>query len=236
MKDEDPRLAAARNNAAWCHAVARSHGAVGRFDEDAWTCPTRTPTYYPDAVTLADGVDPARLLARIDVASPGASVKDSFAALDLAPYGFKVLFDARWIARPAASPPPPADALRWARIAEAYGLAAWEEAWRGDDGPEGTFRPELLADPSIAVLAGRRDGRVVAGAVVHRAAGVLGVGNVFASSPDDSPWAGSIALASRLFLGLPLVGYESGDDLAAACRHGFRPIGGLRVWAHAGTG
>jgi hypothetical protein len=176
--------------------------------------------------------------------SPGASVKDSFAALDLAPYGFTVLFDAAWVARPAAPRPPPADGLRWERVADAHGLAAWEEAWRGDDGPAGTFRPALLDDPAIAVLAGRRDGRsdgrsdsrVVAGAVAHRAAGVLGLGNVFATSPDDSPWAGALALACRLVPGLPVVGYESGDDLAAARRHGFRPVGALRVWARAGTG
>jgi hypothetical protein len=93
---------AARNNAELCAAVARSHGVVGTFADDAWTAPARTPPLHPDAVTLVPGVAPRSLLARIDD-SDGASVKDSFHDLDLAPFGYRVLFDAEWIhRRPAA--------------------------------------------------------------------------------------------------------------------------------------
>ncbi|GAB3936384.1 hypothetical protein GCM10027614_12800 [Micromonospora vulcania] len=60
--------------------------------------------WYPDAVTLRPGVDVAALLRRID-AGPGASVKDSFADLDLADHGFRVLFDAEWIYRAPTDPP-----------------------------------------------------------------------------------------------------------------------------------
>jgi hypothetical protein len=35
-----------------------------------------------------------------------------------------------------------------------------------------------------------------------------------------------------LFPGLPLVGYERGDDLERARRVGFEEVGPLRVWAH----
>jgi hypothetical protein len=87
---------AARNNAELCALVAGG----GRFSDDAWTCPHRTPPLYPDAVTLVPGVEPTGLLDRIET-GPGASVKDSFADLDLAPSGFEVLFDATWITRPA---------------------------------------------------------------------------------------------------------------------------------------
>lgn len=47
--------------------------------------------------------DGTALVARIDTAAAGASVKDSFAGLDLTEAGFEVLFEARWIHRPAAA-------------------------------------------------------------------------------------------------------------------------------------
>ncbi|MCW2938571.1 MAG: hypothetical protein JWN00_1556 [Actinomycetia bacterium] len=93
--------ALARNNAQWCAAMSRSHGLPGEFTSEAWTAPSRTPMYYPDAVTLVPGADPAALTARIDTATPGASIKDSFADLDLTQAGFQILFEAQWIHRPA---------------------------------------------------------------------------------------------------------------------------------------
>ena len=89
---------AAANNAALCDTVARTHGLHGVFAHDAWTSPARTPLLYPDAVTLGSEVSAGEVLARIDCA-PGASIKDSFASLDLGAHGFDVLFDARWIAK-----------------------------------------------------------------------------------------------------------------------------------------
>ncbi len=84
---------AAYNNAVWCDTVCRARGIDGEFLDDAWVSPQRTPMYYPDAVTLSPQ---AEVLDRID-RSPGASVKDSFATLDLSAHGFSVLFDAQWI-------------------------------------------------------------------------------------------------------------------------------------------
>jgi hypothetical protein len=37
---------------------------------------------------------------------------------------------------------------------------------------------------------------------------------------------------NRLFPSLPVVGYEQGDNLVAAIRHGFAPVGKLRIWLH----
>ncbi len=104
--------AAARNNADWCAAVCRSHGIQGAFGAAAWTSADRTPRYYPDAITLHPGATPADLLPRIDTASVGCSVKDSFATLDLTPDGFTELFGAQWIHRPAGAPVPATPRLR----------------------------------------------------------------------------------------------------------------------------
>ncbi|GAA2325108.1 hypothetical protein GCM10010149_93110 [Nonomuraea roseoviolacea subsp. roseoviolacea] len=218
-------LEAARDNAAWCDAMCRAHGLPGRFTAHAWTNPRRTPPYYPDAVTLSPSATEAGVLGGID-AGPGASVKDSFAALDLTPYGFHVLFEARWLHRPAAPAPDPAGDVVWGRVRSASELREWERACFGGEA-DGLFPPSLLEE--TAILYGRRDGAVVCGCVLTLTGEAVGVSNVFASGCDDDPaWAGTVAQAARLFPGRDLVGYEA--DTAPAERHGFTPTGPLRVW------
>jgi hypothetical protein len=206
------------------------------FAPDAWTSGRRTPPLYPDAVTLDRGAAADRLLAGVDTASPGCSVKDSFAVLDLAPAGFGLLFEAQWIHRPAGEPEGrgagPGAALEWSAVTTAEGLAAWEAAW---DEATGLFGPALLRE-DIAFFAGRRDGRIVAGAAANAAGGAVGLSNLFARDPadTDAAWAGAVAAVAARWPELPVVGYESGDDLDAAVRAGFTPLGPLRVWLHTG--
>ncbi|MFD5387917.1 hypothetical protein ACFWMG_23795 [Streptomyces sp. NPDC127074] len=225
--------AAARNNAEWCAAMSRSHGVTGEFGTQAWAAPARTPLYYPDAVTLVPGADRAALVARIDTAAPGASVKDSFADLDLTEAGFQVLFEAQWIHRPA-SPPAAASDLAWTVADDPDTLRAWALAWDNGDGNADLFRPGLLQDPATSVLVGQSaDGRVVAGAVASRSDHVVGLSNVFAlDGGPDVAWPVVLDAVYRLFPTLPVVGYEQGDDLVAAIRHGFDPVGTLRIWLH----
>jgi hypothetical protein len=244
--------------------MCRSHGVPNAFGADAWTAPTRTPPYYPDAVTLAPaadpnpmgsvpgvdpdmlarasgadpvaptpvpGVDPVALVARIDTAAPGASVKDSFADLDLAPTGFRVLFEAQWIHFPAAKATSPTY-LGWEVCMSPEVLRTWAIAWDGGEGNADLFRPELLDEPDVFVFSARSpDGRVIAGAVANRSEQVIGVSNVFAVDGDlDTAWQVVAEAVGRVFPDLPMVGYERGDALDAAVHHGFEPIGPLRVW------
>ncbi|MFZ3493567.1 hypothetical protein ACODT5_10140 [Streptomyces sp. 5.8] len=191
-------------------------------------------------MTLTRDTDTAALLAGIDTAAPHASVKDSFAVLDLAPAGFEVLFGAEWIHR-AAGAPGAVPALEWSRIAGPEELEAWETAWDGEEST-GLFHPGLLdaeaeGTPAIAFLAGRdAQGRILAGAAVNRTGEVVGISNVFSAdaTPDDEAWTGALTLTASLWPGLAVVGYESGDDLDTALRHGFTAIGPLRVWVHPG--
>ncbi|MFI6407235.1 hypothetical protein [Streptomyces sp. NPDC050548] len=223
--------AAALNNAEWCAVMCRSHGVAGEFGLQAWVAPERTPLYYPDAVTLEPGADPDALLNRIDTTAPGASVKDSFADLDLIEAGFHVLFEAQWIHRPASAPAIASD-LTWAVVGDPEALGAWALAWDNGNGNAALFRPELLDDPTTFVLAGRAPGgRLVAGAVAGRSDQVVGISNVFAVDGDpDVAWPVVLDAVRRLFPALPVVGYEHGDGLAVAVRHGFEPIGPLRIW------
>ncbi|MFG2641710.1 hypothetical protein ACGFYP_12185 [Streptomyces sp. NPDC048370] len=225
---------AAINNAEWCDAMCRAHGHPGNFGRSAWTNGRRTPLYYPDAVTLSADASVRDVLDGIDRSTPGASVKDSFACLDLTAEGFRPLFEARWIHRPGWLPAPevavPAD-TSWRPVRDAAELAAWAMAWSGGDADEAAlFRAELLADPATKVVAGYgADGRITGGAVLTDNWRVTGVSNLFAAEGTDpvEAWAGCLSLVDA---GSPVVGYESGDDLPPALAVGFEELGPLRVW------
>jgi hypothetical protein len=226
--------AAARNNADWCDSVCRSHGIPGTFGETAWWSSRRTPPYYPDAVTLRRDAAPADFLAELDTSSPGCTIKDSFATLDLTSNGFVELFDARWIHRASELPAPEASGLCAERVSTAAGLDDWQTAWHGGDGTPDVFRPALLDDPSVLVVALRDGGHLCGGAVLNRGAGLVGLTNLFAVGGVDvaTVWSSAISAATRRFPGLPLAGYQQGDDLAGPLAGGFTTLGTLRIWSH----
>jgi hypothetical protein len=226
--------AAARNNADWCASVSRSHGLSGTFGETVWWSPRRTPPYYPDAVTLDPGAAPADFLSSVDMASPGCSVKDSFATLDLAPDGFTEIIAARWIHRPAGRSVPAGTVLPADRVLTAVRLRAWQAAWAGGEGTPDVFRPVLLDDPSVLVLAFHDGDDLAGGVVLNHSAGVVGLSNLFAvgSAGIAAVWSSAVTAAADYHPGLPLVGYEQGDDLAPALDVGFGVLGPLRIWLH----
>ncbi|MEU8150760.1 hypothetical protein [Nonomuraea sp. NPDC048901] len=231
---DDRLLEAARNNAEWCDAVCRSHGSLGTFSALSWTNAGVTPTYYPDAVTLSPEATWADLLAGVE-GKRSASVKDSFALLQPPP-GWNLLFEAKWIHRPAPTttgeaiaPAATGDLIAWEAVRDAGTLRDWERACFPADDTD-LFRPPLLSE--VTVLAGRIGGDIVCGSALNASGSVVGVSNVFALGCDlDAAWSGTVALAAELFPGRPLVGYET--DPAPASRHGFTPIGPLRVWLKA---
>lgn len=227
----DPLLlrAAARNNAEWCDAFCRTHGIAGRLRADSWCSPVRTPPYYPDAVTLLPEVVVEELLAAIDM-SEGCSVKDSFANLDLAIVGFRPLFRAEWLVRDPAEPGLASD-RRWSPLSSEAQLREWEAAWAESPEARGFFRPALLADAAISVLAGYDGDRIVAGAVANRTATVIGLSNVFDAAGDlESAWLSGAAAATAKWGRMPIVSYDSGPSLDAAHAAGYRSIGELVVW------
>ena len=134
------------------------------------------------------------------------------------------------------------DDLSWDAVTDPGELVRWEAAWVGDGEVIGLFQPALLDDPDCAVLACRRDGAQVGGAIAYTAGGVTGISNVFKSGIAagalrdggvwaSAVWASAVRAVAALRPGLPIVGYERGEDLAAARRAGFTVLGSLRVWA-----
>jgi hypothetical protein len=196
-------LAVVRNNAEWCAAVCRAHGIGGTFGPRAWLSAAPAPPLYPDAVTLVPEATAADVVA-------AHKVKDSFAALDLAG---RVLFDAQWIHRDAATRNGGRTALRWRQTADLTDVFPKLPA-------------PLAADPRVRVYAAWDAGEVVGGAITFEAAGVAGVTNAFLTVEDDL-WTG---LLDAIEGDGELVGYEHGPALKAAFRHGFRALGPLRIW------
>ena len=113
-------------------------------------------------------------------------------------------------------------------------LGEWEAAWAGSAEGAGFFKPSLLEDETIGVLAGYEGDRIVAGAIANRSSTVIGLSNVFDVAGDlESAWVGAAAIAARLWGEMTTVSYDSGDSLDAAHRGGFKSIGELVVWLHA---
>jgi hypothetical protein len=202
-----------------------------------WTSPHRTPPYYPDAVTLDDRVAPQRILAHVDTSTPGCSIKDSFARLNLASSGFVVLINAEWIYRPAdAALAANGTGARWDRVHDADLLSRWEAAWAEDGSATGLFRPPLLEHEEVMVLAAHEGHRVVAGAILNRSEAVVGVSNLFTTrGTHRDAWADCLAAVAEYIPGVPVVGYEECEALTAAHDLGFASIGPLRIWVATGV-
>jgi len=238
MGNDELLTAVVRNSVRWCDAVCRCHGCLGSLGDGHWACRGPVPPFHPDLVTLRAGISAADVAPAIaGLERPGASrplsVKDSFATLDLTPYGFDVLFEATWIVRmpDARSPSASGCAEEWSAVADASALRAWQAAWRGDDpeGAEDVFLPALLDDPRVTVLQARA---VAAGAIAFVSDGVVGLSNVFAAcGPSVDTWSSCIDVVTRRFPDTPVVGYERGRELACALGAGFAAVGPLRVWS-----
>jgi len=241
-------LDAARNSAAWCDLVCHTHGVSTVAGERFWVARHRAPHLYPDAVTVAESVAPEEFLPAIDNTT-GASIKDSYASLNLTPFGYEVQFDADWIAHdggacePAAAPepvatgaePPPGPELPpgWSVVEDSHALARWSAV----SGLGHLIRSELLSHPDVRILAGHDQHGINAGAILSRGAGAVGVTNLFAAGPDPQiVWSAVVTAATSCFPGLPLCGYEQGRDLAPALGAGFAPIGRLQVWVKSDHG
>jgi hypothetical protein len=224
--------AAVANNVSWCDAVCQAHGYPGTFSSRLWTSTGHRLRFYPNAITLHPEVTEPEVLAAMPPSRPFA-VKDSFARLDLAPAGFRLLFEASWIARDAGPDGSRDDGLTWDRVTSPGELSDWETAWADGEGGDGpVFRPGLLSDPRCAILACRREDTVIAGGIVYAAGRAAGVSNLFATGlAQDQLWAGIQPAAAGLWPHLPVVGYEAGASLEAARRAGFHVLGPLRVWA-----
>ena len=205
-----------RNSLHWYEAIFRTHRLDGAIVDGLWLSHGDVPPYYSNAMTLVPSPVGPQLAALRDLRSAlhgPWSVKDSFAALDLAPLGFEPLFDAEWVWRDP-SPPPTTDPgdVSWQRVTTNVDLDHWEKAWRDNGSPTDrrVFLPELLADPTVALFAAYRRDDMVGGCAANMSTDAVGLSNIFSADRDaEAVVAGALAAVSRFAPGLPIVGYEA---------------------------
>lgn len=227
----DPRaIMAASNNADLYAAVFSANGLEftrklhGFIGEDV------PPPYYSNlTILLPDHAD--SVTAELRVLSQrfdgSVCVKDSFCELALENNGFEVLFGASWIWRE----PRPEAATNLTRIDTKTGLESWEAAWKrsGSPTPHTMFPAALLERADTVFLGHIVDDAILAGCIATISDDCVGISNVFSVSNSSEVFAQATAAVSSLAPDLPIVGYESGDDLAHALDAGFSPVGDLRI-------
>jgi hypothetical protein len=230
----------ARNSLHWYEAIFRTHRLTGWIVDGVWLSRGVVPPYYSNAMTVVPSPVAPQLAVLRDLRSELRapwSVKDSYAALDLAPLEFEPLFDAEWVWRdtsPAPLPPMTSPGhVSWQRVTTTAHLDRWERAWRDNGSPTDrhVFVPDLLADPTVALFAAYRDHLLVGGCAANISTEAVGFSNFFCADQDAEPVAaGALAEVSRFAPGLPIVGYEAADALERAKRLGFGAVGPLRIW------
>ena len=224
MAAVDPLTLAVRESATWWDLVCRLHRFAPEGDARLWWSARRTPDLCPDAVTLVPDLPVLDVLGRI-TDSPGASVADSFATLDLTEQGWSVLLDATWVARPPGAGAQRDVASTFSIVREKLPFAAWCRAWGG---PAGVLPTGLRRAPGVTVLGRECDTGFVDGAILHRTeiggVAVAGVWNVFGA------WDDVVAAASHRHPEAWIVGCRHGPGLDAALAAGFTAVGPLRVW------
>ncbi|GCE18755.1 hypothetical protein [Dictyobacter kobayashii] len=227
------------NNAVWCDTVCRSHHISTEFYENFWITNRQAPTYYPNLITLSPAtnlnLDQEPLATFLtEKHDYTISVKDSFADLDLVPFGFYSLFEAQWIFHPApmGTVEQPSTTLQWKKIGEEKELLRWEEAWSQTElSHNHIFLAPLLHDADVCMMAAYKEDQIVAGAIANRTTGIVGISNVFTPEQEaEQYWSGLLDMIATCYPGLPIVGYEQDESLELAVHIGFTPLGPLRVW------
>lgn len=236
------------NNVFWCRAMFRAHDIDCASDDLAWCSDAAPPPLHSNLVVLSPAVGYKHVQRQLRAIEPAwlpniLSMKDSFAALDLSPDEYEILFDANWIRREAGLPSHPDSKGApgaWTTVTSPAGLRAWEDAWRADarnrlDAPTSCqFPASLLDSPNHRFFVKLDEQGIVAGAIANRSPGAVGLSNTFGpGSATFNDWEGLIQCAAEHFPGIPLVGYERGLALECAQSAGFAPVGALRVWSRA---
>lgn len=225
---EDPWLTeAVLNNAAWCSAIAASHGVSVHWSKSSWFCELSMPPLYPNIVTLTSGVDLDEQINAIDSQLPvGWGIKDSYKELNLDGKGFAVAFEAHWYClkpkRYGLGEKSPSIGVE--AVTNQAELKRWATAW-GEKSE--IFKPPLLLDETVELVYLEKDGRVVSGLATNSSGNSIGISNSFGDPSDILACVASISEKNPM---KGIVGYGSKDDVASLSRIGFLAIGDLQIW------
>ncbi len=231
---------AVRNNAAWCSAVAASHGLESELCSDVWLCRYPMPPFYPNLITLQPVVDADCWLDQLSSDLPGGwGIKDSFSTLSLCGDSYVQLFDAHWYYRSAITAAlitdqAPQQGLPFvAEVKSDSELELWEFAWSGEPRSDHRiFLPALSGNSAIRFIYAAdstHDSQWEAGLIVNTSGSVAGISNLFGTTEGIKL---CVAYAANLYPHKDLVGYGSAEELTMLSGIGFVRLADLQVWLH----
>ncbi|KRE36365.1 hypothetical protein [Paenibacillus sp. Soil724D2] len=210
------------NNILWCGIVCDLHGLTQTSNEYVWGLLSKAPEFYPDIITTSKHATNEEVK---DFAGKREvfSIKDSFAKLDMVPFGFKILFEAKWIYH---APITDVDFVQeeWTVVTTEKDLAKWVLA----SGLQKVIKSDLLKHKDVKIFMRELNGEL-SGFITNSSANAVGISNVFSNS-NKSEWSDIVKIVSSYFPGIPIVGYENGDSLTSALLSGWTSLGPLRVW------
>lgn len=225
--DADPRaVMAAQNNADWYAMMWDIRGLRYLRDAQGFQAIDPPPPYH-SWVTAMHGVQISRMIAPL-LDRPDFGVKDASGQQDLSGLGLRKLFAASWLWH---SPRAGVVTGGWDRITTPAALARWDMAW-GNSSPsdQRQFPDEILAREDVALWGRRAVNGYDAGVIANLSEDCVGLSNLFGKKARPA----ATALCAGFGGGLPLVGYEWGDDLTEALASGWQITGDLAVWAKPG--
>jgi hypothetical protein len=227
MSRSDPRLRRALDaSVGWYEDLCALHGIATTITDGIWRSTGPPPAMHSDVVTVEPTATTDGLMQAL-AGRPSWGYKDSFATLAPSGASVELLFEATWMHR--AAPAGPRDGPRatpWRPLRSAEELARWNAGWDTAD----VLLPGLLQRGHFAILGRFEADEIGAGAVARLGSGVVDVSNVHGVDGRSVDWEELVVVIGALFPARELVGYEQGDDLAAAVSAGFTPVGPLRVW------
>ncbi|MDQ0886632.1 hypothetical protein QFZ81_001720 [Paenibacillus sp. V4I9] len=210
------------NNIVWCGVICELHGLTQTSSERVWGLLSKAPELYPDIITFsrhATSEEVKDFISNREI----FSIKDSFANLNMVPFGFKVLFEAKWIYH---APVTDVNYVQtgWVVVSSEKDLAKWTFASE----LQKVIKPKLLDQIDVKIFMHEINGEI-SGFIANLSANAVGITNVFSNS-NKIIWSDVVPIVSTYFPGIPMVGYENGDDLTSALLSGWTTIGPLRVW------
>ena len=221
---------AVANNAAWCDAIAASHGVATVWTDSIWMSIHPLPHFYPNIVTLRSGTPIDEAIEAIEAIGKslpvGWGIKDSFNELDLGRNGFTVAFEAHWYCRLPNQrlTTEESGGTRIQIVQTAFDLSRWIRAWGEGNG---IFSVSLLDNSAVELVYVERNGEVVSGLATNQSGDSVGISNTFGSTED---LLRCVAAVVNRHPNKGIVGYDSKADIAALLRIGFYELGDLRVW------
>ncbi|MFC7391429.1 hypothetical protein [Scopulibacillus cellulosilyticus] len=215
---------AVKNNIIWCGIVSESHGIPYYCNGGVWGLLSEAPPLCPDIITAGMDVTDQEVADFIGDRNI-STIKDSFANLDMASIGFKVLFNAVWIYHPPVSVSESAK-LGWRVITKKEDLTKWTYAHDS----EKVIKYNLLDRDDVKIFIKEKEDEI-SGFIANLGAGVIGISNAFSMEyTNEALWKDIVQAVSTEFQNLPIVGYEQGNSLKAALSCGWESLGPLRIW------